>query len=158
MVRLKNFPSYYINELGQIFSNKTNKIIKGSPSVTGYSRIFLYKNKRRHDKYVHRLVWQTFRGDVGTLEINHINGIKSDNRLNNLELVTHRENLQHAYDSGLHSSKGETHYNTKLTNHKVKVIKELLLPIFNYTEIGKMYGVNGRVIGKIARGETWRHI
>lgn len=158
MVEIKNFPNYYINENGEVYSDKTRRIIKGSTNAYGYSRVFLYRNKKRYDRYTHRLVWETFKGSIADKEINHINGVKSDNRLINLELVTHSENLQHAYDTGLHSSKGETHYNTKLTNHKVKVIKELLLPVLSRSEIAELYDVNVRVINKIARGATWRHV
>lgn len=50
---------------------------------------------------VHRLVLQTFIGPSEGREVNHINGVKDDNRLENLQWVTHRDNIKHAVESGL---------------------------------------------------------
>lgn len=64
---------------------------------TGYYQIKLRYNKKRYNRYVHRLIWETFNGIIPkNMEINHINHNKSDNSLSNLELVTHRDNLKKA--------------------------------------------------------------
>lgn len=56
-------------------------------------------------QYVHRLVWETFNGGIPEgLIINHLDGNKKNNDLSNLELMTHSENIRHAFDSGLHDS------------------------------------------------------
>lgn len=87
---------YSIDENGNIFRNG----IKMSPvnNGIGYLQIKLRKNKKRYNRYIHRLVWETFNGEIPKgLEINHINHDKSNNSLENLELVSHSDNLKRAF-------------------------------------------------------------
>lgn len=76
----------------------------------------------------------------------------------NLEYVTPKENMDHAWESGLIINIGENHGNSKLTDHEVKVIKELLFPVFNNTEISKLYNVSFSLIGMIRNGKIWKHV
>ena len=76
------------------------RIIKCVVSNDGYIRIKLRSNGVTKTLYVHRLLMETFHGHL-KLDVNHINGIKTDNRLENLEYVTRSENLKHAYRLGL---------------------------------------------------------
>lgn len=86
------------------------KIIKGRimslrlDSLKRYVLVTLWRNKKPFTRLVHRLVWTAFRGDMGDKEINHINGVKTDNRLINLEAVTHSENERHKYKLGYKGS------------------------------------------------------
>ena len=70
---------------------KNVKYLKSSSNGTGYMRIMLSKDGLRKEYYVHRLVMEAFVGK-NSLHINHKNGIRDDNRLENLEYVTIREN------------------------------------------------------------------
>ena len=70
------------------------KILKEFTNHKGYCLIALYINNKHHTCTVHRLIIGTFKGE-SELEVNHINGIKTDNRLINLEYVTYRENINH---------------------------------------------------------------
>ena len=82
-------------------------------SNAGYGQFGL--NGKRF--YVHRTVYELFVGAIPKgLEINHINGKKSDNRDTNLELVTRSQNLSHAYKTGL--SKGYARDGEKNPNYK----------------------------------------
>lgn len=81
-------------EDGRIWSNKSNKLVTGSVSGTGYLRVS-YKS---YTIAAHRLIAHAFLGlDLESdLTVDHLNGVKTDNRLCNLELVTGRENTQRA--------------------------------------------------------------
>ena len=68
--------------------------------LKGYAQISLCRNGVYTRRAVHRLMWETFNGPIsGRLEINHKDLDRSNNRLDNLELVTHQQNIQHAIDA-----------------------------------------------------------
>jgi len=66
------------------------------------------KNKRRKTEFIHRLVLLTFKGK-SDLQCNHINGVKTDNILENLEWVTRKENIKHSWDTGLITKEKQFH-------------------------------------------------
>ena len=76
------------------------KILKERINKNGYNRVALYKNGIVKNKLVHRLVLEAFSGKSDKI-VNHINGKKTDNRIQNLEYCTYKENSIHAVDIGL---------------------------------------------------------
>jgi len=96
---------YKISNLGQVKSlldknGKCRDLIIKQDTAAGYRQVSLYLNGTLKRYKVHRLVLETFIGK-SKLQVNHINGVKSDNRLSNLEYVTQSENMKHAYLLGL---------------------------------------------------------
>lgn len=88
-------PVYFADELGNIYRGN----LKMSPinNGIGYYQVKLRKDGKRYHRYVHSLIWETFNGSVPSgYEINHVDHDKSNNSLQNLELVTHSENLKKA--------------------------------------------------------------
>lgn len=100
---IEGFEDYEIYENGNIRSLKSNKILKPRLDSKGnYLILGLYKDGKQYTKYVHRLVAENFiPNPQNKMEVNHINGNKTDNRVENLEWATRSENVKHAIITGL---------------------------------------------------------
>jgi hypothetical protein len=99
-----------------------------SPEKTrlGYLRLNLYKDNKRTRLLVHRCVSQAFRLKGNGTEINHLNGIKSDNRVTNLEWSTRSNNMKHAFQKGLiRPMVGESNPTSKYSDKQVKRVIDL---------------------------------
>lgn len=87
---------YEVSTFGNVRNINTNKTLKQNYMEKGYKRVALFCNGKRKWLLVHRLVAQTFIDNPeNKLEVNHINFIKDDNRVENLEWVTRKENVKH---------------------------------------------------------------
>ena len=95
------YEGYFVSACGKVFSKKTNKNIKIQNSG-GYDTISISDNGNMKTKKVHRLIMETLRPNETTMQVNHIDGNKSNNNINNLEWCTPTENMIHAHRVGLH--------------------------------------------------------
>lgn len=166
---IKNFEGLYaINKNGQVWSYpKMNGPAKRvghwlKPYLhNGYLYNTLCKNSKYKTRLTHRLVAETFiSNDFNKKEVNHTNGNKLDNRINNLEWVTPSENSQHAYAMGLSRHiglKGEKNPKAKLTDKQVLKIRSLR-GIITEDKLSKKYGVVKSVISAIMLRKSWKHI
>ena len=79
LFQLKDYPQYYINEVGQVYSSFTNKCLRQQIQPNGYLSLFLVKGKKNHKVYTHRLLAQTFIPNPKNYPcIDHINRNKLD--------------------------------------------------------------------------------
>jgi hypothetical protein len=133
MKQIPEFKGYSINENGEIWSNHTKRFLKQTTNRGGYKYVCLQNGKTAKKITVHRLVSLTYIENINNLPcINHINGIKSDNRLVNLEWCTYAHNTKHAFDMGLR--KKEVSRNMLIAAIKVlnkKVINTINGEIYN---------------------------
>jgi hypothetical protein len=98
---------YEVSNFGRVKSKKHNKeiILKGGIDLSGYHIVSLSFNTKQTTKTIHRLVAEAFIVNFNNKKtVNHINGIKTDNRECNLEWNTYSENHLHAFRLGLNKS------------------------------------------------------
>lgn len=157
--RVKRLPKKVTNTFGTFISKEI--ILKGSISTHGYMKQTLTKNGKQTTVLVHRLVAQNFLSNDEKKEmVNHINGIKSDNRLSNLEWATSSENIRHALDTKLIIPRcGSDIYFSKFTEKDVSIIlyKGLIQNISSQI-LSKELGINNRTIADILKRRTWSHV
>ena len=94
-VKIKGYEGYEVSNTGKIKSLKTNRLLTPQKNNCGYLYILLTdQNKKVRINLIHRLVFDSFVGITDGLEINHLDEDKENNRLDNLELITHEDNLK----------------------------------------------------------------
>ena len=163
--QIPNYEGWYdISDLGNVRRMKgfgkitfVGRLLK--PQVRfGYHIVSLYKNGVQQNNRVHRLVMAAFVGPCPNgMQVNHIDGNKSNNRLENLEYVTQSENAIHSYTIGLQSQQGEKNNHSKLTEEKVHEIRKLLGKEI-HRAIAAKFDVSRQTIDLIANGKRWGHV
>ena len=124
----------------------------------GYPRVAVHHPEKgmRHPIYVHRLMALAFvDGYKDGHHVNHINGIKTDNRAENLEWVPNWKNVKHAWQTELVNLNGENSPLAKLTWRKVEAIRRALALGVNAYTLSIICDVSHGTIDKIAMGESW---
>ena len=172
---------YAVTRDGKVWSHtkKTNVGSKGgyrtdggmflklSPSVSASGKTYYrvaFRNKEgvRRSLLVHRLVAAAYIPNPDNLPfINHLNGVTTDNRVENLEWCTAKRNTQHAYDNGwikMPSQSGERNSQAKLTEADARRVKELSRNGMGDTAISRETGINRSAVKDITKGKTWRHV
>lgn len=158
-----NYPGYEISNLGQLRSYRNNagkivdspKIIKQTTTEKGYKRVAMRKNTKPKIWFTHRIVMLAFVGEIPeSHEVNHMNGVHDDNRLENLEYTTHSENELHKYRVlKKPTSKWEKSNFAKLTREQAYKIK---YEEFGYQyDIAKKYGISRCMVSLIKTNKNW---
>lgn len=168
--QIPDYPKYLVSDMGNVKSIRGN-ILKPfdrrkysiDKNVIGYRTVHLSgtKSKSRYDnKTVHSLVMEAFVGPrPNGFVINHINGIKWDNRLDNLEYCTKSHNRKQDFIMGRQSLAGEKNTQAKLTEKDVIKILELYKTgNYTYRSLAKMYGVHHCGIANIMLGHCWSYL
>ena len=86
--------NYYITEFGNVYNSKTHKVLNWCDNGTGYMYVTLLINGKRKNYTIHRLVAEAFVSNPNNLPtVNHIDGNKTNNNVENLRWLTHKENI-----------------------------------------------------------------
>jgi hypothetical protein len=166
------WPEYEISNLGRVKrvapgrGSKVGRVLRQTVGTHGYRVVMLSRPTLRDQKVlVHRLLAATFLGDLGSryrgMEVNHRNGDKLDNALDNLELVTHQENCQHSYRTGLNdvrNHQGERCGAARLTDRKVLEIREKLSQGRKCQDLADEYSVSLSAVYAVKNRKSWTHI
>lgn len=95
-------PNYEVSIYGEVYSKRTHKQLSQGDDGSGYPMVVLCGPYGTRTRKVHRLVAEAFiPNPYNKREVNHIDGNKRNNKVTNLEWVTHQENIQHAFRTGL---------------------------------------------------------
>ena len=157
--QLKEDSRFEISQSGIIRNVKTKYIKSQYVSDTGYYMITISENNKSKPYRVHRLLANNFIENPKKLkEVNHIDGNKLNNDLSNLEWVSHFENMQHAFSTGLANNTGVKNRMAKLNEIKVRKIKELLKQGISQYKIATKYNISRSAILKIQLNKTWKHV
>jgi hypothetical protein len=137
--------------------NTKGIILKQSLNPCGYLYVHLGRNKQCS---VHRLVAQAFiPNPLNKRCINHINGIKTDNRVENLEWCTHKENERHSKDILGNDKTGENNGNSLLKEFQVKEIRNKYIPRkYSIFKLAKEYRVSHGLIHLIITNKIWKNV
>lgn len=145
------YENYFISCEGNVLSTKwgKQKLLKNHTLTKGYLGVSINTKTIK----VHRLMVQTFFENYDPkLQVNHIDGVKTNNNINNLELVTCKENINHAYKT---LKRRGSFGNTKLTQVNIKNIYRLKRRGHTATFIANRMGVTSTQIGRILKKELY---
>lgn len=152
--------NYEVSDNGKVRNVNTGKILKYWIDRDGYYRTTISVNKKSYHTGTHRFVAIAFIPNPNNLpEVNHKNGKKWDNSVENLEWVTTQENVQHAFDTGLKSAiKGEDNSLSTYTEKQIRKVCKMLEKGISNKKISEKTGVERKYITDIKKGRRWKHI
>jgi hypothetical protein len=158
--QIPGWPKYEAARCGKFRVIETGRPVAVVLQHTGYLSVWLSRERGVRGQYlrVHRVLWMAFVGPLRDDELlNHIDGNKLNNDVSNLEIVTCKQNMEHASRLGL-MTRGERNHFAKLTAAQVLDIKLRLRCGEKQRDIAAAYGVDVTCIGHISRGKNWRHV
>lgn len=134
------------------------RILSSPPNGSGYPVVVLSGRSRRRMFYVHRLVATAFLGPVPVGQnVNHLDGDKSNNHVDNLEYLTPGDNNRHAHSVGL-MAKGERHGHSRLTRRDVVRIRAMADAGCKAREVARRIGAHESTVRDVMAGRTWGHV
>lgn len=160
---------YEVSDLGRVrrvnapnWRTWAGRIIKVMPHASGYSRVTLTRDGKQEAAAIHRLVARAFIGPTPPgHHVNHMDGDRANNRLDNLEIDTIGHNIRHSLWTGARKIMGEDNPLAKLNPDAVRAIRREYRPrtkTGSAIALAARYGVSRSLIGAIVSRQIWRHV
>ena len=162
--KIAGFTRYSVDTLGNIYSSVGKNVngkfkMKPFPTKKGYLHVSLWSDgavPSRKDLKVHRLVAHAFIWNTENKEqVNHIDGDKSNNRVENLEWCTNQENQDHAMVNNLKAT-GFNSSSSKFSSDQIDKIYKMSDDGFSMRSIGRTMGVHHKSISLILNGVSYK--
>lgn len=162
------FEHYLVSDAGRIKSllkskmTPPNHILKMHRVGAGYLGLSLYKDGKKYDRYIHRLVMLAFRGIPNDLQVNHIDANKENNRLDNLEYCTPKQNVGHAWNLKLMPGppvmRGSKNPRTKITELLAMDILRLAEGGMGNTAIAEKLLLRRTTVENVVYRRCWKYL
>lgn len=174
-IQVSGFPNYEVDNMGNVFSKNyklmgVTSVLKQGSDKDGYACVVLSKNGKTFPKKVHRLVAETFLPKVtGKEVINHKNSIRNDNRVENLEWCTIKENVNHGWKMGRKfpesrreqlrkTSAGIGNPKAKLNEVQVLEMRRMRLEGSTYQKIADSFNMSVSQTQSVCKMQSWAHV
>lgn len=172
------WPEYEVSDQGRVrrceagskgLGTKPGRLLRLTPKGQGYIQIALCRQGKKTWVQVHRLVIEGFIGPLGNdrnIQANHKDGVKNNNRLENLEIVTQSENARHSYQMGLQkpnvgprpSMQGSKHPRAVFNEQQVVEIRRRVSAGERQTVLSKEFGVTPATLNSVVKGRSFAYL
>lgn len=162
-VKAIDFPEYEVSDAGRVrrvssARGATSGAVLKAYDSNGYLKVTLTAGNRKRKVSVHRLVLESFVGRPNEkMDCCHFNGVRTDNRLENLRWASRAENMSDAKRHGT-AAIGEKNGHAILKREDVVTIRQLRSAGAKVGEIAKLFSVTHQAISDICRYRNWRHV
>ena len=155
------YTNYSCDELGNVYGPR-GKPIGTTNLTTGYHQVTIHYNGSVKTCRKHRFIYECYYGKALPSDkvINHINGVKTDNRLINLELISYSENTKHAIKLGLlKPKKGELNGNCSISKETARsILREILYTTKSNSEIASKFCISSKHVSSIRHKRRWTEL
>lgn len=156
------YKNYFADENGIVYSRKSGilKPLKQRKSNQGYYAVCIYDDGKQFQRYVHRIIAETFIRELDIRKketVNHIDGNKENNSLENLEIISAAENVKHSYRIGLHKT-GGNHERAKFSDFMISSALHEINGGASVNSIAKKYGISQSYLNKIKNGSYRKNL
>ena len=151
---------YYATKNGEIYSSKSNKNVAKRIGFSGYFLVNLSINGKCKTFSLHRLIANAFIENRQNLPVvNHLDGNKLNNNVDNLEWTTYKGNIEHAKENCLlNPARGLNTKFGKFTHDDIREIRRLLSLKYSCSKIAKIYNVTKSAIQQISKKKTYYYV
>lgn len=158
---IHGYPHYMVSNKGRVYSGVSKKLIKHAVHHKGYFKAPVGHKGMRKAFFVHRLVALAFIPNPNNYpQVNHIDFIKTNNEVSNLEWCTNQMNMDHAYKNGRVCAppKGEQHHSAILKGKTVLKIREQFKQGYTRKMLAKKFKIKVHHVKDIIARRSWKDI